>query len=161
MSSGDSPPDNSGNGGQIEQSSESAHCLSCGEPISSDAEVCPHCGVSQAKLPTTGGPGRADHEKYCHSCGAVLNRDAELCPDCGVRQPVGAGGDQDRVAAALLALLLGGIGAHKFYLGDTTMGIVYLCFSWTLIPALIGLIEGIIYLTKSDDEFRRQYVDTT
>jgi TM2 domain-containing membrane protein YozV len=54
---------------------------------------------------------------------------------------------------------VGGLGAHKFYLGDVGLGILYLCFSWTLIPALIGLVEGIIYLTKSDEEFQRQYVD--
>jgi len=63
------------------------------------------------------------------------------------------------VTAGVLALLLGGIGAHKFYLGETGLGILYLCFSWTLIPALVGFIEGILYLTKSDVEFERQYVN--
>ncbi|PSQ04826.1 hypothetical protein BRC92_03715 [Halobacteriales archaeon QS_4_69_31] len=85
---------------------------------------------------------------------------AEICPECGVRQP-GAGGssDKDRTAAALLAILLGGVGAHKFYLGETGLGLLYLCFFWTAIPAVVGLIEGIIYLTKSEEEFQRQYVD--
>lgn len=44
--------------------------------------------------------------------------------------------------AVLLALFLGGVGAHKFYMGDIGMGILYLLFSWTYIPAIIGLIEA-------------------
>jgi hypothetical protein len=98
-------------------------------------------------------------EKFCSECGAVINEKAEICPECGVRQPgAGSGGDDERLITAVLAIVLGGLGAHKFYMGKTGQGIVYLCFSWTLIPALIGLIEGIIYLTKSDEEFHEQYM---
>ena len=63
-----------------------------------------------------------------------------------------------RITAGVLAIVLGGIGVHKFYLGETGTGILYLCFSWTMIPSIIGFIEGIIYLTKTDDEFYRRYV---
>jgi len=42
-------------------------------------------------------------------------------------------------------------------MGDTGMGILYLLFCWTFIPAVIGLIEGVIYLTKSDQEFAQTY----
>ena len=61
---------------------------------------------------------------------------------------------KNRVTAGLLAILLGGLGIHKFYLGKTGTGILYLLFFWTGIPAIIGLIEGIIMLTQSDEEFR-------
>ncbi len=44
--------------------------------------------------------------------------------------------------AVLLALFLGGIGAHKFYLGKTVAGILYLLFCWTTIPAWIALFEA-------------------
>mgnify|MGYP000846046642 CR=1 FL=1 len=44
--------------------------------------------------------------------------------------------------AVLLALFLGGIGAHKFYLNNAGMGIVYLLFCWTYIPAIIAFIEA-------------------
>jgi TM2 domain-containing membrane protein YozV len=44
--------------------------------------------------------------------------------------------------AVVLALLLGGIGAHKFYLGQTGMGVLYLIFCWTYIPAIVGFIEA-------------------
>ncbi|WP_459193044.1 TM2 domain-containing protein [Halosimplex sp. J119] len=98
-------------------------------------------------------------EKFCAECGAIINEKAEICPECGVRQP-GTGSDEDqRLIAALLAIFLGGFGAHKFYLGDTRTGIIYLCFFWTMIPGLIGVVEGLIYLSKSDEEFRRQYLD--
>jgi TM2 domain-containing membrane protein YozV len=98
-------------------------------------------------------------EQYCSSCGEIIKKEAEICPECGVRQSSGAGSDSDvdRTTAGIFALLLGGFGAHKFYMGDTTMGLLYLCFFWTLIPALAGFVEGIIYLTKSDEEFQRQY----
>ncbi|PSP30814.1 hypothetical protein BRC64_11595 [Halobacteriales archaeon QH_10_67_22] len=103
-------------------------------------------------------------QKFCIECGAQISANAEICPQCGVRQPAAGGGatggaEKDRMAAALLAILLGGLGAHKFYLGDVGLGILYLCFSWTFIPAIIGLIEGIIYLTKSEEEFQRQYAN--
>lgn len=97
-------------------------------------------------------------EQYCTSCGEVIKQQAEICPHCGVRQQSSSSSRKDRTTAGILALLLGGIGAHKFYLNETGLGILYLCFSWTLIPAIIGFIEGIIYLTKTDEEFEAQYV---
>jgi TM2 domain-containing membrane protein YozV len=44
--------------------------------------------------------------------------------------------------AVLLALFLGGIGAHKFYLGQTGLGILYLIFCWTGIPSVVAVIEA-------------------
>jgi TM2 domain-containing membrane protein YozV len=64
-----------------------------------------------------------------------------------------------KLAASLLAILLGGLGIHKFYLGDTTLGVVYLVFFWTFIPALIGFIEGIMWLTQSNDVWLAKYGD--
>lgn len=100
--------------------------------------------------------------KYCQECGEEINAKAEICPECGVRQadavgrgPGGSG--VNRIAAALLALFLGGIGAHKFYLGKVGQGLLYLLFFWTFIPGIIALVEFIIYLTQSDEEFQRQY----
>lgn len=99
-------------------------------------------------------------EQYCSSCGEIIKTKAEICPECGVRQQQeSSSGSADRTTAGILAILLGGIGVHKFYLGETGMGILYLCFSWTLIPAIAGFIEGILYLTKSDEEFQRLYVN--
>lgn len=48
---------------------------------------------------------------------------------------------KDPTTGVLLSVFLGGFGAHRFYLGDK-IGIIYLLFIWTLIPSLLGLIEG-------------------
>lgn len=73
----------------------------------------------------------------------------------------GAGGRlvpvKSKTAAGLLAIFLGGLGVHKFYLGKPLMGILYLLFCWTGVPAVVGLIEGIIYLCKTDEEFAAKY----
>jgi len=51
------------------------------------------------------------------------------------------GRKKDATAAILLALFLGGVGAHHFYLGRSGLGILYLLFCWTLIPSFLALIE--------------------
>ena len=57
----------------------------------------------------------------------------------------------NKLAYVLCALLVGGFGVHKFYAGRVGLGIVYLLFCWTFIPALIALIEGIVAATKTAD----------
>lgn len=57
-----------------------------------------------------------------------------------------------KVVYCLLAIFLGGIGAHKFYSGKIGMGILYLCFCWTCIPSVIALIEFFIALAQPADE---------
>jgi TM2 domain-containing membrane protein YozV len=80
-------------------------------------------------------------------------------------QPVAS---KDRIAAGLLGIFLGWAGVHKFYLGYNAQGFIMLAVSivggiftiglaWGVI-ALIGLIEGIMYLTKSQGEFEHTYV---
>ncbi|MCS2481807.1 NINE protein [Bacteroides faecis] len=64
---------------------------------------------------------------------------------------------KSKATAAILAIFLGGLGAHHFYLGKTGLGILYLIFCWTWIPAMIGLIEGIMYLCMSDESFNQKY----
>jgi TM2 domain-containing membrane protein YozV len=64
---------------------------------------------------------------------------------------------KSRITAGVLAILLGSIGIHKFYLGKIWQGILYILFSWTGIPGIIGLVEGILYLVKSEDEFQAKY----
>jgi TM2 domain-containing membrane protein YozV len=64
-----------------------------------------------------------------------------------------------KMVAGLLGILLGGLGAHRFYLGDTKGGIIRLVISVCTLGAgaVIGLIEGIIYITKTDDDFMKTY----
>ena len=100
----------------------------------------------------------AHSESFCRDCGAVINARAEICPKCGVRQRVAVSTTfRNRTTAAIFALFLGGLGAHKFYLGQAGLGILYLLFCWTFIPAIVGFIEGIVYLTMSDESFNARY----
>lgn len=78
-----------------------------------------------------------------------------------------ASSEKSKIAAGIFAILLGGLGIHKFYLGYKAPGIILLlitCFGWLLlfipniVVSIIVVIEGIIYLTKSDEEFQRIYV---
>lgn len=64
---------------------------------------------------------------------------------------------KNRTSAALLALFLGGIGLHKFYLGNWVWGVIYLLFCWTFIPAIIGFFEAIGFFMMSDDAFAQKY----
>jgi TM2 domain-containing membrane protein YozV len=78
---------------------------------------------------------------------------------------------KDKIAAGLLAIFLGGWGVHKFYLGFTGPGLVFLltntigfAITWlflfipNIVLGVIALIEGIIYLTRTDSEFEQLYV---
>lgn len=75
---------------------------------------------------------------------------------------------KEKTIAGILAILLGTFGVHKFYLGQTTPGIIMLLVSTvggiitfglaTSAIAVIALVEGILYLTKSDEEFYQVYV---
>lgn len=69
--------------------------------------------------------------------------------------------------AGILAIVLGAYGIHKFILGYTKEGIImcvigvvglFLCGIPTIVVAIIGIIEGIMYLTKTDEEFERTYI---
>ncbi len=102
---------------------------------------------------------------FCTNCGNSISDQALACPQCGhpnaaQSQQASAtfssgysGSPKNRVVAGVLGILVGGIGVHKFYLGKVGLGILYLLFCWTGVPAVIGLVEGIIYLVQSDQEF--------
>ncbi|TZF86696.1 TM2 domain-containing protein [Lysobacter lacus] len=93
---------------------------------------------------------------YCRACAQLIDARAEICPRCGVRQFARAG-HKSRMTAALLAFFLGGLGAHKFYLGRVGWGIAYLLFCWTLIPGIVAFVEFIVYLCTSDEAFAAKY----
>lgn len=58
------------------------------------------------------------------------------------------------MVAGILGILCGGLGIHKFYMGNIMPGVVYLLLCWTGIPGILGLIEGIIYLMDTDEAFQ-------
>ena len=68
-------------------------------------------------------------------------------------------GAEKKVPAGILGILLGGLGIHKFYLGYTKEGVIQIVLCLLCgIGALIGLIEGIMYLVKSDEDFVNTYI---
>lgn len=64
---------------------------------------------------------------------------------------------KDRLAAAIIAFGLGWFGMHKFYLGRCGWGLIYLIFSWSALPLIASIVEGVLYLLMSDEEFDFKY----
>ena len=64
---------------------------------------------------------------------------------------------KNKMTAAILAFFLGGIGVHRFYLNQISLGFVYLIFCWTLIPSIIAFLDFIIFLTMDEGNFNKKY----
>ena len=82
-------------------------------------------------------------------------------------QPAAPASDKNKLVAGLLGIFLGSLGIHKFYLGYTNAAVIMLVVSLVgsllfglgpIVMGTIGLIEGIIYLTKNDQDFYNIYV---
>ena len=117
--------------------------------------------------------------RYCTKCGAINDESAQYCTTCQAPltavntgyQPLEsvnrgevtdwkAAGADKKIVAGICAILVGWLGVHKFVLGYTTEGIIQLCIGIVTCGAssILSIIEGIIYLTKSDEEFVRTYI---
>jgi TM2 domain-containing membrane protein YozV len=109
----------------------------------------------------------------CASCKKDIPDDSVFCPLCGERtseqesQQSITNDEKSKVVAGVFALILGGFGAHKFYLGYkaqaiitliVTVGGLFLFGIPTILMAIVVLIEGIIYLTKTDQVFFDTYI---
>jgi TM2 domain-containing membrane protein YozV len=112
--------------------------------------------------------------QYCTNC------QAQLTPVSGGYQPMqsvnqGASGAMTdwkalgadkKILAGILGIVVGAFGVHKFVLGYTTEGLIMLlitvltCGIFGMVSSVIGIVEGIIYLTKSDEEFVRTYLQS-
>ena len=72
--------------------------------------------------------------------------------------------ESKKLVAGILAILLGSLGIHKFYLGYQKTGIIMLlvslltCGVGACVMSIIGIVEGIMYLTKSNAEFEATYI---
>ena len=100
---------------------------------------------------------------YCPNCGEKIPVNVKYCPKCGspTPSPSAASGRKDKLAAGLLAIFLGYLGIHYFYLGKTTAGIITIilslctCGAWSIVT----LIQGILMLVMNEDVFNEKYVD--
>lgn len=109
------------------------YCKQCGQVFTNDkAVICVKCGTNK-------GQGN----NYCQECGTeVKNKEADVCLNCGVRlkgginsltgqlknsaKSSGSDTNNSKILAAILALFLGGIGLHRFYLGYKEIGFIQL-----------------------------------
>jgi TM2 domain-containing membrane protein YozV len=120
--------------------------------------------------------------RYCTKCGAVNDDSAQYCMNCQapLTPPVGGGyqpmqsvnqgagamtdwkamGADKKITAGICAILVGWLGVHKFILGYTTEGVIQLVLGILTcgLTNIISIVEGVIYLTKSDEEFVRTYI---
>lgn len=94
------------------------------------------------------------------------DRAVRIFPDPGMPVQARPAGEKNKMVAGLLALFLGALGIHKFYIGANGAGLVMLACSllgWillfipNLIIGLIAFIEAIIYMTRTDEQFYRSY----
>jgi len=114
-------------------------------------------------MPVVSASGVHVQQKMCVSCHRSMNATFSVCPFCGVTQPTVMDyqnystplqtGTHNKTTAGLLAIFLGTIGLHKFYLGQSGQGIGYLLFCWTGVPSVLGVIDGIVYLSMTDQAF--------
>jgi TM2 domain-containing membrane protein YozV len=139
----------------MDASMETTTCFFCEAEISVSAKKCRHCGEWLAR--------------DCSGCGLSLrfSRAARgVCEQCEgqsrtaavqVNTPIVVSGGKSRGLAAVLALVLGGLGFHKFYLGRVGWGVIYFLFCWTFIPSILGFFEGISYALSSEEAFQKKY----
>ncbi len=97
---------------------------------------------------------------YCKNCGNEVKEGVKFCENCGkginelgnnnininVINSIDGGKKKNKWVTILLAIFLGGIGAHKFYEGKVGAGLLYLILCWTGIPAFFALFDIIIVL---------------
>ncbi len=73
-------------------------------------------------------------------------------------------GAEKKLAAGICGILIGAFGVHKFILGYKNEGLIMLlvsvlsCFTLSFVMSVVGIVEGILYLTKTDEEFVNTYI---
>jgi len=131
----------------------SIYCPQCGAPAAEGVRKCEYCGASipQPEQPVQNTQPAQNPQPAYNTQPAQDYRS----PNANLERsnwPI-----KSKIVAGILAILLGSIGIHKFYLGQTGKGILYLLFCWTYIPSIVGVIEGIIILCSNDENFQIKY----
>lgn len=142
-------------------------CTKCGAQNDDFAQSCVQC---QAVLPSIGGQqtGYQAEPVYQQPYQPSYQPIQPPAPAYG-QSPADwpAAGASKKIAAGICGILLGSFGVHKFILGYSTEGVIMLvvwlvglvlCGIPSLVIQVIGIVEGITYLTKSDEEFVRTYI---
>ena len=119
-------------------------CAQCGAPLDLNLTSCKYCGEPVAAVQQQQYQAPMYQQQHTYQENNYNHYDSNVSA-------------KSKTTAGILAILLGGIGIHKFYLGKIGIGIIYILFCWTYIPAILGIIEGITYLTASDEKFYQKY----
>lgn len=119
-------------------------CKNCGAQLNQNQAICLNCGVAV-------GAGIS----FCQNCGAQLSPGAAVCLNCGVAtsgSSVKIPGAKSKIAAGLLAIFLGQLGIHNFYLGYTNKAVaqllITLLLSWTFIAPIAIWVWAIVEAIK-------------
>ncbi len=138
-----------------------ANCAACSFDMG-EGKYCPKCGAyavssSAPPPPSNNWPQPPQQSPYGQP---PYGQQPYVQPPFGGQQFAPS---KDKTTAALLAIFLGGLGIHKFYLGGSkqkTAGVIQIVVSLVTcgIGTVIPLIEGILYLTKDDQQFQYEYV---
>ena len=134
------------------------------QPQGQDARQGPYATYAQPQGQTYDQPGASTTQAYPQQPTSYTQVQVFTQPPYSTR-PVSR---KSRVAAGLLAIFCGILGFHKFYLGYISAGIIMFLLTfflwWTIVVPLamflVSIIEGVMYLTKSDEEFQRIYVQS-
>lgn len=134
-------------------------CPQCGAPIDPGATECKFCGEKLTVRQAAQQVQQAAQQVQPQTVYVQQPQPQVVIQQAAAQQVYVTGINpawpvKSKTVAGVLGILLGGIGAHKFYMGKIGMGILYLAFCWTGIPAVVGLIEGIMYLCSNDENFQ-------
>ena len=92
---------------------------------------------------------------YCKKCDILNCSKSEICSQCGQVQE--SFDYRSKIVAVVLAVFGGFFGAHKFYLKEWKWGGLYLLLFWTLLPWVIAIIEGMIFLFTNQEKWDLKY----
>jgi TM2 domain-containing membrane protein YozV len=141
-------------------------CPQCGAPATNNSGKCEYCGAAipvqpayqqpvyqQPPQPAYQQPPQPAYQQpvYQQPVQPVYQQNVYYSQP-NMNLPV-----KSKLVAILLAFFLGGLGIHRFYLGQSGAGVLMLLFCWTGIPSIIALIDFIALLCMNDQAFCSKY----
>lgn len=140
------------------QKERTMYCSHCGKEVREHDRFCTSCGEKLTVI-----------NHYCSNCGHEIDLSLKYCSHCGYEIPriqTQVKKRKSKIVAGILGILLGGLGIHNFYIGETSKGIIQLClfcFGFltlgitSLVSEIWGCVEGVCilvgYIDKDGDDY--------